>query len=90
MLGNAPLEALGSDLETLEAIRRDVLALLQDAGQGRVDVVRIAARWAQDELPLRLRCIENCLTGRVCMARVCALTRLNCVLARSCKLALCP
>jgi DNA polymerase III subunit delta' len=65
VLGIAPLEALGSDLEQLKEIRRDVLEVLQDAGKGRVDVVRTAAYWSKDDLPLRLRCIENCLTGRV-------------------------
>jgi DNA polymerase-3 subunit delta' len=65
VLGIAPLEALSCDLEQLKAIRTDVLAVLQDARQGRVDVVRTAAHWSKDDLPLRLRCIENCLTGRV-------------------------
>jgi DNA polymerase-3 subunit delta' len=65
VLGVAPLEALGSDLEQLKGIRADVLAVLQDARQGRVDVVRTAAQWSRDDLGLRLRCIENCLTGRV-------------------------
>mgnify|MGYP000732849833 CR=1 FL=1 len=53
------------DLEQLKGIRRDVLALLQDARQGRVDVVRTAAQWSRDDLGLRLRCIENCLTASV-------------------------
>ena len=65
VLGIAPLEALGSDVEHLKGIRADVLRVLQDARQGRVDVVRISAQWSQDDLPLRLRCIENCLTGLV-------------------------
>jgi DNA polymerase III subunit delta' len=65
VLGIAPLEALGSDLEQLQGIRKDVLAMLQDARQGRVDVVRTAAQWSKDDLGLRLRCIENCLTGQV-------------------------
>jgi DNA polymerase-3 subunit delta' len=65
VLGVAPLEALGSDLEQLQGIRADVLAVLQDARQGRVDVVRTAAHWSKDDLGLRLRCIENCLTGWV-------------------------
>jgi DNA polymerase-3 subunit delta' len=68
VLGMAPLEALGSDLEQLEGIRKDVLAVLQDARQGRVDVVRTAAHWSRDDLGLRLRCIENCLTGAVLRA----------------------
>jgi DNA polymerase III subunit delta' len=65
VVGIAPLEALGSDLKQLQEIRGDVLAVLQEARQGRVDVVRVAAAWAQDGLALRLRCIENCLTGWV-------------------------
>jgi DNA polymerase-3 subunit delta' len=63
VLGVAPLEAIGADLEQLKAIRQEVLAVLQDARQGRIDVVRTAANWSQDGLALRLRCIENCLTG---------------------------
>ena len=39
--------------------------VLQEARQGRVDVVRTAAHWSKDDLGLRLRCIENCLTGWV-------------------------
>jgi DNA polymerase III subunit delta' len=65
VLGIAPLEAMGSDLEHLKRIRAEVLGVLQDAGQGRLDVIRTAAHWAQGDLPLRLRCIENCLTGWV-------------------------
>ena len=69
VLGVAPLEAIGADLEQLQHIRQDVLTLLQDARQGRIDVVRTAAHWAQDALALRLRCIENCLTGLVMQPR---------------------
>jgi DNA polymerase-3 subunit delta' len=68
VLGVAPLEALGSDLEQLKGIRAEVLTVLQDARQGRVDVVRTAAHWSKDDLGLRLRCIENCLTGWVLRA----------------------
>jgi DNA polymerase III subunit delta' len=65
VLGVAPLEALGQDLDQLRDIRAGALEVLRDAGQGRIDVVRTAARWAQGDLALRLRCIENCLTGLV-------------------------
>ncbi|MEO8309185.1 MAG: DNA polymerase III subunit delta' [Pseudomonadota bacterium] len=68
VLGMAPLEALEANLDQLQGIRRDVLAMLQDAQAGRVDVVRTAAQWSKDDLGLRLRCIENCLTGSVVRA----------------------
>jgi len=68
VLGVAPLEAIGADLEQLKLIRQEVQAVLQDARQGRIDVVRTAAHWSQDGLALRLRCIENCLTGLVLQA----------------------
>ena len=68
VLGVAPLEAIGADLEQVKQIRREVQDLLQDARQGRIDVVRTAAHWSQDGLPLRLRCIANCLTALVLQA----------------------
>lgn len=63
VLGVAPLEALAQDLDELREIRSGVQEVIRDASQGRIDVVRTAARWAQGDLALRLRCIENCLTG---------------------------
>jgi DNA polymerase-3 subunit delta' len=69
VLGVAPLEALNTDVRQVLAIRADVLRLLEDARQGRIDVVRTAESWAKDELPLRLRGIENCLTGRILAMR---------------------
>jgi DNA polymerase III subunit delta' len=69
VLGVTPTEALAADVAQILAIRRDVLQLLQDARQGRIDVIRIAEAWAKDELPLRLRCIENCLTGQILAMR---------------------
>jgi hypothetical protein len=47
------------------AIREDIRRLLSEARQGRIDVIRAAEAWSRDELPLRLRGIENCLTGEV-------------------------
>lgn len=65
VLGVAPVEALAADVPAILAIRTDVLRLLEDARRGRIDVIRIAESWARDELPLRLRGIENCLTSRI-------------------------
>ena len=62
LLGVAPLEALDADVSRLLVIREDVRRLLAEAAQGRVDVIRAAELWARDDLPLRLRGIENCLT----------------------------
>ena len=62
VLGVAPLEALDHDPPTLRALRDDVVATVKDALGGRMDIVRVADRWTRDELPLRLRAVENCLT----------------------------
>lgn len=69
VLGVAPVEALAADVRQILGIRADVLRLLDDARQGRIDVIRTAEAWAKDELPLRLRGIENCLTGRILAMR---------------------
>jgi DNA polymerase III subunit delta' len=69
VLGVAPVEALAADVRQVLTIRADVLRLLDDARQGRIDVIRTAEAWAKDELPLRLRGIENCLTGRILAMR---------------------
>jgi DNA polymerase III subunit delta' len=69
VLGVAPVEALAADVHQMLAIRADVLRLLDDARQGRIDVIRTAEAWAKDELPLRLRGIENCLTDRILAMR---------------------
>ncbi|MGC4027813.1 MAG: DNA polymerase III subunit [Steroidobacteraceae bacterium] len=62
VLGNAPLAALDHDPAALRALRDDCLQVLAQAAAGRLDIVRIADRWAKDELALRLPAIENCLT----------------------------
>ena len=69
VLGVAPLEARDADIPALLAIRSEILEALQEAGRGRLDVIRTAEGWAKDDLPLRLRCIENCLTGQVLAMR---------------------
>jgi DNA polymerase-3 subunit delta' len=69
VLGVAPVEALAADVQQILGIRADVQQLLKDAGQGRIDVIRTAESWAKDELPLRLRGIENCLTGQILAMR---------------------
>lgn len=69
ILGVAPLEALQADVPRLVAMRQEILQLLKEAGTGRIDVIRAAEAWAKDDLALRLRCIENCLTGHVLAMR---------------------
>lgn len=69
VLGVAPLQALEADVPRLLAVRDEVLQVLREAGTGRLDVIRTADAWARDELPLRLTCIENCLTARVLAMR---------------------
>ena len=69
VLGVAPLEALEADVPRLVALRQEILQLLKEAGTGRIDVIRAAEGWAKDDLALRLRGIENCLTGHVLAMR---------------------
>ena len=47
VLGVAPLEAIGADLEQLR-IRRESPGSASGCRQGRIDVVRTAAHWSQD------------------------------------------
>ncbi|MEY2855516.1 MAG: hypothetical protein RL030_2648 [Pseudomonadota bacterium] len=65
VLGPAPLEALDADRGHLKAIRDETRELLREAGGGRLDIVRRAEQWARDDLPLRLRALEQALTSRV-------------------------
>jgi len=69
VLGMAPLQALQADVPRLLAMRDEILQVLSEAATGRLDVIRTADTWAKDELPLRLTCIENCLTARVLAMR---------------------
>jgi DNA polymerase-3 subunit delta' len=69
VLGVAPVQALAADVPQVLAIRRDIAQVLKEASEGRIDVVRTAESWAKDELPLRLRGIENCLTGQILAMR---------------------
>jgi DNA polymerase-3 subunit delta' len=69
LLGVAPLEAVDADVPRLLALREEVRHLLADSRQGRIDVIRAAEAWAKDELPLRLRGIENCLTVELLAVR---------------------
>ncbi len=62
LLGVAPLEAVDADVPHLLALRQEIRRLLDDSRHGRIDVIRAAEGWAKDDLPLRLRGIENCLT----------------------------
>jgi len=69
VLGVAPLAALEADVDRLLVIRRDIERLLQDAAQGRLDVIRLAHAWAGEEMPLRLAGLENCLTQHILAMR---------------------
>ena len=69
VLGVAPLQALEADVDHLLAIRRDIERVLEDARQGRLDVIRVAHGWAGEELPLRLSGLENCLTQQLLTMR---------------------
>ena len=65
VLGVAPVEALAADVRQVLHIRTEVLQLLEDARRGRIDVIRVAESWAREELPLRLRGVENCLVRTI-------------------------
>jgi DNA polymerase III subunit delta' len=65
VLGAAPLEAQDADTGLLRAIRDDTTQLLQEAIGGRLDIVRRAEQWAREDLPLRLRALEQSLISRV-------------------------
>ena len=64
VLGLAPLEAAEQDPRELQALRDDVLGVLNETFTGRVDVVRVADRWSREQGELRLRAIESQLTAR--------------------------
>lgn len=65
VLGPAPLEALEADRAHLRAVRDETDDLLKEAAGGRLDVVRRAAQWAGQDMPLRLRALEQALSTRV-------------------------
>ena len=69
LLGVAPLEAIDADVAKMLALREDIRRLLAEARLGRIDVIRTAEGWARDELPLRLRGFENCLTVELLAVR---------------------
>jgi DNA polymerase-3 subunit delta' len=69
VLGPAPLEALEADRAHLHRIREETEQLLQEARSGRLDVVRRAAQWSGEDMPLRLRALEQGLSARILQTR---------------------
>ena len=65
VLGVAPLEARASDPAQLRQLRDQARELLREARGGRLDIVRLADQWSRDELPLRLRALEQILAAQV-------------------------
>ena len=61
----APLEARESVPGMLRQLRDQARDLLRDARAGRLDIVRLADQWSRDELPLRLRALEQMLAAEV-------------------------
>ena len=59
------LAASEYDPAWLRQLRDDTWQTLAQTRQGSPDVVRIADAWSRDELPLRLNCLETCLTQRL-------------------------
>jgi DNA polymerase-3 subunit delta' len=64
-LGEAPMLAAEVDPKAVMDIGLEVRRTLDDAVVGGGDPVTTADRWARNELPLRLRCIENWLTEQI-------------------------
>jgi DNA polymerase III subunit delta' len=64
-LGDAPMLAAEVDPKAVLEIGQEVRQILNDAVAGGGDPVGTADRWARNELPLRLRCIENWLTDQI-------------------------
>jgi DNA polymerase-3 subunit delta' len=64
-LGEAPMLAADVDPKAVMDIGLEVRRTLDDAVVGGGDPVTTADRWARNELPLRLRCIENWLTEQI-------------------------
>lgn len=62
ILGEAPMLAAGSDVDTIVQIGAEVRRGLEETATGASDPVATAERWSRAELPLRLRCFENWLT----------------------------
>jgi DNA polymerase III, delta subunit, C terminal len=57
--------AAESDPAAIVQVGAEMQRALNDAAAGTADPVATADRWARDETPLRLRCIENWLTERI-------------------------
>ena len=64
-LGDAPMLAAEVDPKAVMEISQEVRRGLEDALVGGGDPVTTADRWSRNELPLRLRCIENWLTDQI-------------------------
>jgi hypothetical protein len=65
VLGEAPMLAARAEPQELAQIGADVRDTLEALASGSTDPVAAAERWARAELPLRLRCFENCLTEHI-------------------------
>ena len=66
VLGNAPLRALQADPAAVARLRRECAVALGEAESGHLDIAGTAAQWVRgEELPLRLACVENWVTGRI-------------------------
>ncbi|MFM1887479.1 MAG: hypothetical protein RL026_2636 [Pseudomonadota bacterium] len=63
--GGAVLEAASLDPGTLRRLRDETWTALQEAVQGRLDVVRTADHWARGDLIRHLHCTEAWLVAQV-------------------------
>lgn len=65
VLGDAPLALLGADANLVARALAETTRLLEQIERRESDPTQLAERWARDELPLRLACIEASLTARI-------------------------
>ena len=64
-VGDAPMLAAEVDPKAVLDVSQEVRRTLDEAVVGGGDPVTTADRWSRNELPLRLRCIENWLTDQI-------------------------
>lgn len=64
-VGGAALDAAEADPAALRQLRDRIWAQLQEAEQGRLDIVRTADGWAKGDLPRILHCAEAYLVSRI-------------------------
>ncbi|MDE2305598.1 MAG: DNA polymerase III subunit delta' [Gammaproteobacteria bacterium] len=65
LAAGAPLLAQSLAREGLESLEKDMRESLRQLAAGSVDLTLLAEQWVRTDLPLRLRWLENWVTGRI-------------------------